>query len=212
MINVRVDCTTRGRGGTHFEGSLQFGRTMEPCRESLHSSVPQILLCPPSSAIVIILRTAPGPSPIPPVTSPKLGNMFSYNSWAVGWRRGGQQAGRSSPPAKMSSAHLFRLHTCLEVSSRRQSSIPCISLPTWFYLLLRNTDCRLEKAVISGRLWYPACQQASQDLPSDLPVSFASPQQYIAAYEALIFEEAREAVLHCKMDRFSHQTQASILG
>lgn len=81
-----------------------------------------------------------------------------------------------------------------------------------FLLILQNVWYRLEKAVISGRLWYPACQHANQDLPSNLPVSFASPQQYIAAYEALIFEEAREAVLHCKMDRFSHQTQGSILG
>jgi hypothetical protein len=66
--------------------------------------------------------------------------------------------------------------------------------------------------VVSGRLWYQSCQQLNQDLPSDLPVSFASPQQYIAAYEPLIFEEARESILHSKLDKFSLQAQATILG
>lgn len=66
--------------------------------------------------------------------------------------------------------------------------------------------------MVSGQLWYQSCQQMNHDLPSALPVSFASPQQYIAAYEPLIFEEARESILHSKIDKSSFQGQATILG
>ena len=70
--------------------------------------------------------------------------------------------------------------------------------------------CSFERAVICGKLWFQACQAASQDLPKVIPVSFQTAQQYVGAYEELIFEEARQAVLHSKLDSHSCKTRASI--
>ena len=48
--------------------------------------------------------------------------------------------------------------------------------------------------MLGGRLWFPPCQAGNADLPEALPASFASTEQYTASFEALLFEEAREAV------------------
>ena len=45
-----------------------------------------------------------------------------------------------------------------------------------------------------GRLWYGSCQAANSDLPQQLPESFTSSEEYVSMFEALLFEEAREAV------------------
>lgn len=66
----------------------------------------------------------------------------------------------------------------------------------------------MEKAVLCGKLWFRECRSENQDLPKELPVSFQSAEQYVEAYEALIFEEARESMLHSKMDNHAFQTQA----
>ena len=65
--------------------------------------------------------------------------------------------------------------------------------------------------MLCGRLWHAQCRAASTDLPSELPVSFQSAGHYISAYEALIFEEAREAVLHSRLDQHSTDTPATVL-
>lgn len=65
--------------------------------------------------------------------------------------------------------------------------------------------------MLCGKLWHTACRAAARDdSPSDLPVSFRSAAHYISAYEPLIFEEARESVLHAKSDQTSVQTQAVV--
>lgn len=70
---------------------------------------------------------------------------------------------------------------------------------------------RLERAVVCGRLWYQGCREANQDLPKDLPVTFASATQYIKAYEPLIFEEARESLLRCRLDQYTVESPARVI-
>ena len=71
--------------------------------------------------------------------------------------------------------------------------------------------CRFEKATLCGKLWFKSCQKANQDLPKGLPISFDLPQQYIESYESLIFEEARESILHSKLDKHACQTRATVV-
>lgn len=47
---------------------------------------------------------------------------------------------------------------------------------------------------MGGRLWFPTCQAANRDLPESLPADFGSTAEYIAAFEALLLEEARESI------------------
>ena len=54
--------------------------------------------------------------------------------------------------------------------------------------------CRFEREIFGGRLWYPTCQAANGDLPQQLPENFTSADEYVSMFEALLFEEAREAV------------------
>ena len=53
--------------------------------------------------------------------------------------------------------------------------------------------CRLERQVLCGRLWHAECQQLGAALPNELPLAFASQAEYVAAFEPLLFEEARES-------------------
>ena len=53
--------------------------------------------------------------------------------------------------------------------------------------------CRLERQVLCGRLWHAECQEAAPALPPELPLAFASQAEYVAAFEPLLFEEARES-------------------
>ena len=53
--------------------------------------------------------------------------------------------------------------------------------------------CRLERQVLCGRLWHAECQQLGAALPPELPLAFASQAEYVAAFEPLLFEEARES-------------------
>ncbi len=48
--------------------------------------------------------------------------------------------------------------------------------------------------MLGGRLWFPPCQASNHDLPEALPGNFGSSDEYVASFEALLFEEAREAV------------------
>ncbi len=54
--------------------------------------------------------------------------------------------------------------------------------------------CSFEREVVGGRLWCPPCRAANRDLPEALPGSFGSVPEYVASFEALLLEEAREAV------------------
>ena len=55
--------------------------------------------------------------------------------------------------------------------------------------MCRSAECRrFEREVLGGRLWFPACQAANSDLPEALPANFDSVDDYIAAFEALLFE------------------------
>ena len=65
--------------------------------------------------------------------------------------------------------------------------------------------------MLCGRLWHAQCRADSTDLPSELPVSFQDASHYISAYEALIFEEAREAVLHSRLDQHCTETPATVM-
>ncbi len=47
---------------------------------------------------------------------------------------------------------------------------------------------------MGGRLWFSSCQTANTDLPEELPTSFRSADDYVSAFEALLFEEAREGI------------------
>lgn len=73
-------------------------------------------------------------------------------------------------------------------------------------------SCRLERAVVCNKLWDPECQAVSKDLPSDLPLGFSCASHYVGAYEPLIFEEARESVLHSKLDHYVVESSAKLLG
>ena len=53
---------------------------------------------------------------------------------------------------------------------------------------------RLEREVLGGRLWHAACQDLNTDLPALLPLSFSTAAEYVATFEPLLFEEARESV------------------
>ena len=53
---------------------------------------------------------------------------------------------------------------------------------------------RLDRAVLGGRTWHRECRECNGDLPAELPLSFASVDEYVRGYEALLFEEACEAV------------------
>ena len=53
---------------------------------------------------------------------------------------------------------------------------------------------RLEREVLGGRLWHAACRDLNADLPASLPLAFGSTAEYVATFEPLLFEEAREAV------------------
>ena len=65
--------------------------------------------------------------------------------------------------------------------------------------------------MVCNKLWDPECQAVSNDLPSDLPLGFSSASHYVGAYEPLIFEEARESILHCKLDNFAAESSAKLL-
>lgn len=54
--------------------------------------------------------------------------------------------------------------------------------------------CRLEREVLGGRLWHAGCQALNRDLPAAVPISYGSAAEYVATFEPLLFEEAREAV------------------
>lgn len=53
---------------------------------------------------------------------------------------------------------------------------------------------RLEQEVVSSRLWIEECQQLQPPLPDAVPTTFHSLEQYIAAFEPLLIEEAAESV------------------
>uniref|UniRef100_A0A383W880 Uncharacterized protein n=1 Tax=Tetradesmus obliquus TaxID=3088 RepID=A0A383W880_TETOB len=53
---------------------------------------------------------------------------------------------------------------------------------------------RLEQQVVSSRLWEPACQALQPPLPAAVPATFGSLQQYVAAFEPLMLEEAAEGI------------------
>ena len=48
--------------------------------------------------------------------------------------------------------------------------------------------------MLGGRLWHAACQELNTDLPSSVPLSFPDAAAYVATFEPLLFEEAREGV------------------
>jgi hypothetical protein len=52
----------------------------------------------------------------------------------------------------------------------------------------------LEQQVVSSRLWEPSCQQLQPPLPEAVPATFDSLQQYAAAFEPLMLEEAAESI------------------
>jgi hypothetical protein len=49
---------------------------------------------------------------------------------------------------------------------------------------------RLEREVVSSRLWLEPCRRLAPPLPEAVPVTFASVQQYVDAFEPLLLEEA----------------------
>eukprot|EP00798_Chlamydomonas_sp_ICE-L_P003398 gene3398-13438_t len=53
---------------------------------------------------------------------------------------------------------------------------------------------RLEKAVLGGLMWCKECQALEPDMTSRLPLCFDSSDHYVAAFEPLLHEEARESV------------------
>jgi hypothetical protein len=53
---------------------------------------------------------------------------------------------------------------------------------------------RLEREVLGGRLWHSCCQGLNADLPASVPLSFPEAAAYVATFEPLLFEEAREGV------------------
>ena len=49
--------------------------------------------------------------------------------------------------------------------------------------------------MLGGRLWHPACQAAANgELSDQIPLHFASVDEYIATFDPLVLEEAREGV------------------
>ena len=48
--------------------------------------------------------------------------------------------------------------------------------------------------MLGGRLWHAACQELNTDLPASVPLSFPDAAAYVATFEPLLFEEAREGV------------------
>ena len=53
---------------------------------------------------------------------------------------------------------------------------------------------RLNAAILCGALWHKECQSTLKSLPDTIGVSFASVDEYVATFEPLLHEEAREAV------------------
>ena len=53
---------------------------------------------------------------------------------------------------------------------------------------------RLEREVLGARLWHGCCQELNGDLPASVPLSFPDAAAYVATFEPLLFEEAREGV------------------
>lgn len=53
---------------------------------------------------------------------------------------------------------------------------------------------KLQRAVCNGCLWHQECKGLLKDLPSEVPVSFGSAEEYIQIYEPLLQEEARESL------------------
>jgi hypothetical protein len=43
-------------------------------------------------------------------------------------------------------------------------------------------------------MWHSACQDLNSDLPEAVPLSFTDAAAYVATFEPLLFEEARESV------------------
>ncbi|GAB4815851.1 hypothetical protein N2152v2_002897 [Parachlorella kessleri] len=57
-----------------------------------------------------------------------------------------------------------------------------------------HTPDRFEREVLGGRLWHPACQQAAGDISEEIPLQFASVDDYLGVLDPLVLEEAREGL------------------
>lgn len=57
-----------------------------------------------------------------------------------------------------------------------------------------TTPNRLNQAVTSSRLWLPECAAQQPPLPTAVPTTFTSPQEYLATFTPLLLEEAVESV------------------
>ena len=68
----------------------------------------------------------------------------------------------------------------------------------------------MEKAVLGGYLWYPECRAGDTGLPSELPTSFDSVDDYISCYEALVLEEARAILGNSWAERVDKAQEATI--
>lgn len=53
---------------------------------------------------------------------------------------------------------------------------------------------KLQRAVCNGCLWHQECKGLLKDLPTEVPLSFTSTDEYIQTYEPVLQEEARESV------------------
>lgn len=60
---------------------------------------------------------------------------------------------------------------------------------------VRSQFCdKLHRAIINGCLWHKECRRmVEEELPSEVPLSFESVDEYIRIYEPLLEEEARES-------------------
>lgn len=67
-----------------------------------------------------------------------------------------------------------------------QPAAPSPSIPT--------QDRRLEAEVLGGALWHDRCRASCARLPDLVPVEFCSSEDYRAAFEPLLLEEARQMV------------------
>jgi hypothetical protein len=58
-----------------------------------------------------------------------------------------------------------------------------------------HSVARFQSEVLGGRLWHAACQGAARgELADQIPLEFATVDEYIATFEPLVLEEAREGV------------------
>jgi hypothetical protein len=80
-------------------------------------------------------------------------------------------------------------------SDRRGFARP-IAQRTTIRFAKEQSQTRFEKEALGGRLWHPACQSAAaNDLPEGaIPNEFPTAEDYIATFDPLVLEEAREGV------------------